>query len=172
MRILGYLLIVLGTIDWGVSLIGVDFYAIFGIYLKGLAYQYSPFIAGTLGGLLVFISASKSAAEDYQSSTPKFLEADENLILQKTVNGRTTGIGFKEPGFLYVTNKRVKFIGVSIFGVKATGELDFECELAQISSLKGTSIKLEIQYNDEIFVCAPGLFKAKSIIAELEKLRQ
>ena len=172
MRILGYLLIVLGAIDWGVSLIGVDFYAIFGIYLKGIAYQYSPFIVGTLGVFLVVISASKSAAEDYQRSVPKFLEADENLVLQKPVNGRTTGIGFKEPGFLYVTNKRVKFVGVSLYNIEATGELDFECELVQISSLKGTSIKLEIQYNDEIFVCAPGLFKAKSIIAEIEKLKQ
>ena len=168
MRILGFILIAIGFIDFGLSFIGIDFYAIFGIYLTGVAYQYSPLVVGTVGTILVYKS---SADEDNQNGSQHFLNADEQLILQKTANGRRGSFNYREPGTLFITDKRVGFMGVSQFGQEASGELDFECELEQISSLNGSFLYLEIHYNDKTFKCAPGPSKPKLIIAEIERLK-
>jgi len=150
------------------SIIGVDFYAIFGIYLTGFAYQYSPLAVGTVGTILVYKS---SADEDNQNASQHFLNADEQLIWQKTVNGRRGAFNYREPGTLFITDKRVGFMGISQFGQEASGGLDFECELEQISSLDGSFLHLEIHYNDKTFKCAPGPSKPKLIIAEIERLK-
>lgn len=168
MRIFGFILIAIGLIDFGLSIIGVNFYAIFGIYLTGFAYQYSPLVVGTVGTILVYKS---SADEDNQNASQDFLHADEQLILQTSANGRRGSFNYREPGTLIITDKRVGFMGISQLGQEANGELDFECKLEQISSLNGSFLHLEIHYNDKTFKCAPGPSKSKLIIAEIERLK-
>ena len=53
MIIIGGLLIALGVLDFGLSVVGVDLYGELGIPLSGWIYENSPFIAGVLGGLLI-----------------------------------------------------------------------------------------------------------------------
>jgi len=54
MIIIGGLLIALGFLDFGLSLVGVYLYGEIGIPFSGWFYENSPFIAGALGGILIW----------------------------------------------------------------------------------------------------------------------
>ena len=54
MIIIEGLLIALGFLDFGSSLVGVDLYGEIGIPFSGWFYENSPFIAGALGGALIW----------------------------------------------------------------------------------------------------------------------
>ncbi|MDC0973398.1 hypothetical protein OAR53_03585 [Luminiphilus sp.] len=62
MKILGWFFLALGGIDFLASLVGTDFYLEYlGINLTGLAYQYSPLIAGIIGGALLQFGSGTEA---------------------------------------------------------------------------------------------------------------
>jgi hypothetical protein len=63
MHIIGGLLIALGIADFVLSLSGVELYSAIGIQLPGIIYENSPYIAGGLGGLFIFLNNSKGEFE-------------------------------------------------------------------------------------------------------------
>ena len=100
MQTLGYLFIGLGLIDFGASVVGVDFYAYFGIYLTGYAYEYSPYAAGLLGFVLIAMDKNKDISHQIESS----LGDGEEIVQTKLVNVRKGGIfSGQEAGTFFLT---------------------------------------------------------------------
>ena len=82
MIIIGGLLIALGILDFGLSLIGVDLYGEIGIPLSGFLYEYSPVFATILGGILIWWKEhSQKGADSLQN-----LDEGEVVIEKRTVN--------------------------------------------------------------------------------------
>jgi len=64
MKILGYILIVVGIVDFGGSWVGFDFWReVFGINLTGILYQISAFVVGGIGYALVQAGSKKTEQE-------------------------------------------------------------------------------------------------------------
>ena len=101
---LGCFFIFWGIVDFLASLLGIDFYAMFGIYLEGLAYQYSPFASGLLGLILILLDKNKDTSHLIEKS----LEKDESLILSSLVSVRKGGLfGDIESGTFFITKPRI-----------------------------------------------------------------
>jgi len=64
MKILGYILIVVGIVDFGGRWVGFDFWReVFGINLTGILYQISAFVVGGIGYALVQAGSKKTEQE-------------------------------------------------------------------------------------------------------------
>ena len=64
MKILGYILIVVGIVDFGGSYVGFDFWLeVFGINLTGILYSISPIIVGGIGYALVAAGSGMNAED-------------------------------------------------------------------------------------------------------------
>ena len=64
MKILGYILIVVGLVDFGGSYFGFDFWLeVFGINLTGILYSISPLIVGGIGYALVGAGSGMNAED-------------------------------------------------------------------------------------------------------------
>jgi len=64
MKILGYILIVVGVVDFGGSFVGFDLWLeVFGINLTGILYQFSPLIVGGIGYALVSVGSKETEQE-------------------------------------------------------------------------------------------------------------
>lgn len=171
MQKLAYFFIGLGLVDFGASLVGIDFYAYFGIHLTGYAYEYSPFVAGILGFVLIYLDKNKDIGHQIESS----LNKDEEIVLTKLVSVRKGGIfSGIESGTFFLTNQRIGYMGN--FSQKgedvdtdAVGDYNFSCPLKNIKSVNGSRTAIEISHGDETFKFEPGLTKVKEIVAQIEK---
>ena len=170
MKTLGRMFIGLGIVDFCASLMGIDFYAFFGIHLTGFAYEYSPIAAGVLGLVLIQLDTERDADDAIKD----LLEADEQLILCQGVSVKRGGLfdGF-EQGKLFLTNTRVGFVGVSVtqgdsVDFDAAGGGNFSWDLNDISSVKGSFASVEILSNGETFKFQPGLHKVKDVVAAIQ----
>ena len=166
MKLLGMLLVGLSLLDFGLSWIGQDLYAYFGIYLSGFAYEYSPFIVGLIGYFLIH----KSKPDDANDVVSDLLNDGEHLVHKVKANAGTSKISLKEPGYFFVTNKRVGFIGHSMWGQSSKGHLDFTIDFSEIESMQGV-IFLEIQHDGKKILFGVGLGKPKGIISKIKKLK-
>jgi hypothetical protein len=166
MRLLGILLVGLSILDYGLSIIGQDLYGYFGINLTGIAYTYSPIIVGLFGYFLIH----KSKPDDSNDVINDLLVDGEHLVHKVTANAGTSMTSLKEPGYFFVTNKRVGFIGHSMFLQSSDGHLDFKIDFSEIESMKG-GMHLEIQYDGKKIIFGVGIGKAKGIISKIEKLK-
>jgi hypothetical protein len=64
MKILGYILIVVGVVDFGGSFVGFDLWLeVFGINLTGILYQFSALIVGGIGYALVSVGSKETEQE-------------------------------------------------------------------------------------------------------------
>ena len=64
MKILGYILIVVGVVDFGGSFVGFDLWLeVFGINLTGILYQFSALIVGGIGYALVRAGSQETEQE-------------------------------------------------------------------------------------------------------------
>ncbi len=64
MKILGYILIVVGVVDFGGSFVGFDLWLeVFGINLTGILYQFSALIVGGIGYALVSAGSQETEQE-------------------------------------------------------------------------------------------------------------
>ena len=105
MTIIGYLLIALGFLDFGLSLIGVSLYGELGIPLSGWIYEYSAFIAGALGGLLIYYKKHSEKGE----SALENLNEGEVVIEKRNVNHDKSF--FKQTiGIFILTNQRLMIL--------------------------------------------------------------
>jgi len=167
---LGYFFILLGIVDFLASLQGTDFYAMFGIYLEGLAYQYSPYAAGLLGFILIALDKNK----DINHLIEKSMEKDENLILSSLVSVRKGGIfSGTESGTFFITNKRLGYIGNfsqngENLDAEVDGDNDFIWQLKDVSSARATAVSVIIKSGEEEFKFLPGFWKTKSIVDSIK----
>ena len=138
-KIISYIFIGIGVIDFACSLIGIDFYLdFFGIYLTGFLYEYSPFIAGLIG--LVFWQLSRQEVKEEQILTD--IDIDETVVFQ--TNCRVKQGSFWKPeflfGVLFITEKRFGFKVVSIQTgqdvIDSDGSQDFLSNLDEIYNVK------------------------------------
>lgn len=174
MKILGMFFIGLGVVDFLASLIGIDFYAYFGINLTGYAYEYSPYAAGILGFVIYSLDKNKDIQHEIETSIGK----NEKVVLTKFVNVRKGGFfSGVESGTFFVTNQRIGYLGnYSQKGEDLdnddVGELNFSCNLSSISSVEGSLFSIQIGYDGKTFKFLPGMTQVKKIVAEIEQLRQ
>ena len=165
---LGYFFILLGIVDFLASLLGINFYAMFGIYLEGLAYQYAPLASGLLGLILILLDKNKDTSHLIEKS----LEKDESLILSSLVSVRKGGFfGDIESGTFFITNKRLGYIcdfsQVGMFGtveLEVDGDNDFIWQLKDVSSARATAVSVIIKSGEKEFKFLPGFWKIKSIV--------
>ena len=162
---IGYFLIFLGVVDYLSSVFGIDFYAIFGLYLDGVVYEYSPYAAGVFGFILIALDRNK----DIKNLIEAGLEKDESLLSADSVGVRKGGVfGATEAGVFFVTNKRLGFIANFTqsgedFSTQAVGGSDFVWEIGNVSSARATATTVIIHSGDEEFKLLPGLRKTKKI---------
>lgn len=166
MRLLGILLVGLSILDFGLSIIGQDLYGYFGINLTGIVYTYSPVIVGLFGYFLIH----KSKPDDSNDVVNDLLVDGEHLVHKVKANAGTSKTSLKEPGYFFVTNKRVGFIGHSMAFQSSDGHLDFKIDFSEIESMQG-GILLEIQYDGKKILFGVGIGNAKGIISKIEKLK-
>ncbi len=108
MPILGFALIGLGLVDFIASRGGIDIYALVGIQLTGAAYTYSPAIATGLGALILTLTFGQNAKKLLLS----YLDDDEELLLFRSADLQNPSrFGRPKHGYLFVTNKRLGFLG-------------------------------------------------------------
>ena len=101
MMVIGVLLIALGFLDFGLSLIGEDLYGEIGIPLSGFLYENSPAFAIILGGILMWCKESRNGADSLQN-----LDEGEVAIEKRPVNyGK--GLFKQTRGHLILTNQRL-----------------------------------------------------------------
>jgi len=164
---IGYILMVIGVLDFALSWVGINFYAIFGINLTGIAYEYSPLIVGVIGFLL-----TKQVEMNEKSS--QILGEDEYFVLNITVNVKGENILKPETGKFFITNKKVGFIGSYVASgddvEDGSGENDFTCSVDEITSVDSSPASVNIAYSDKEFAFMPGLTKVKSTVEALKGL--
>lgn len=108
MSIIGFALIGLGLIDFVAGRSGLDIYALLGIPLTGPIATYSPVIAIGLGAVILTMVFGHNAKKVLLDN----LVAGEELVLFRSANLRSPGLfGRSKHGYLFVTNKRLGFLG-------------------------------------------------------------
>ena len=170
----GYFLIFLGVVDYLSSTVGTDFYGIFGIYLEGVAYEYSSYAAGLFGFILIVLDRDK----DIKHLVEMGLEKDESLISADTVSVRKGGFfGGIESGVFFVTNKRLGYIANysqsttgDSFDTQAVGDRDLVWDIGNVSSARATTTTVIIQSADEEFKLLPGPWKTKKIAETINSI--
>ena len=169
---LGCFFIFWGIVDFLASLLGIDFYAMFGIYLDGFAYLYSPVAPGLLGLILILLDILLDKTKDTSHLIEKSMEKDESLILSSLVSVRKGGFfGDIESGTFFITNKRLGYIcdfsQVGMFGtieLEVDGDNDFIWQLKDVSSARATAVSVIIKSGEKEFKFLPGFWKIKSIV--------
>jgi hypothetical protein len=78
MRYVGFALVLVAMIDWLSSLVGTNFYGLFGIDL-GILYQFSAYIVGGIGGIILWIVYKGDASSAIDDS----LAEGEELLYKK-----------------------------------------------------------------------------------------
>jgi hypothetical protein len=158
MKYLGFFLIFLGAIDYGLSQLDIDLYALFGIKLSGLLYFLSPLIAGGFGLLLLKFAGKKDTKELLDS----LLKDGEKVSSTTKVNVKKGGLfGSIETGKFIVTNQQVIYID-------EYGNLEFSCYLKDITSVKGSFNSIQIESAGEKFKFRPGFWKVKKMVSEIK----
>jgi len=171
MQQLGYIFIVLGFVDYGAGILGVNIYEYFGIHLTGYAYEYSPYAAGLVGGVLIALGKNKDISHQFESS----LNTNENVIFKKLVSVRKGGFfSAVEVGTFFLTNQRIGYVGNfsqkgEELNIDDTGAYDFSCPLKNIKSVRGTLTSVEISHDEGTFKFEPGITKVKEVVDQIEK---
>ena len=171
MQLLGYFFIVLGFVDFGASWLGVDFYAYFGIHLTESAYEYSAYVAVSVGAFLIALNKNKDISHQFESS----LNTNENVIFKKLVSVRKGGFfSGVEVGTFFLTNQRIGYVGNfsqkgEELNIDDTGAYDFSCPLKNIKSVRGTLTSVEISHDEGTFKFEPGITKVKEVVDQIEK---
>ena len=139
MQVLGYLLIGLGIIDFAISWMGIELYSTIGIHIPQSFAQFTPLVAGGIGACLVLIVSNKDVASEFEEN----LNEDEKLI--KKTNCSVKHSTFKsEYGLLFLTNQRLKYVGISTQSSIELGSKDVEMVLKDISSIKGVKASMTL----------------------------
>lgn len=164
---IGTVLMSVAFIDFLVSWFGIDFYGLFGISLSGFLYDYSPVIVGGIGFLLF-------KTEEMEESLDHILDDEgEKLLMQATVSVRNS-LTKIETGKFYITNKKIGYLGSYVNKGQdfsdAKGENNFSCSVQDITSVKSTTTKITINYDDKDFTFMPGLTKVKSTVNAINDL--
>tara|TARA_A100001011_G_C14262487_1_gene823120 strand:- start:1271 stop:1765 length:495 start_codon:yes stop_codon:yes gene_type:complete len=156
MRYVGWTLVIVGVIDWLSSLGGIDFYGLFGIDL-GILYQFSAYIVGGIGGIILWIVYKGDASSAIDDS----LAEGEELLYKNSVTVKQKG-WFKQPdtGVLYLTNRRIGYMGDE--------DLAFDSNLEDVSSITMKRWWIELTIADKTITFTPGMFKAKSLASQIE----
>ncbi len=157
MKNFGWVLVIVGAIDYLSSLGGIDFYGLFGINLSGIFYQFSPFIVGGIGAVILWIAYKKDASSALDDS----LAEGEELLYKNTVAVKQKG-WFKQPdnGLFYLTNKRIGYMGDE--------DLAFDSNLEDVSSITTKRWWITLTIEDKTFTFTGGYFKAKSLASQIE----
>ena len=170
MIIIGGLLIALGILDFGLSLVGVDLYGEMGIPLSGFLYYYSPVFSTILGGVLIWWKGHSQKGSDSLQN----LDEGEVLIEKRTVNlGKSI---FKQTaGHLILTNQRLMILSTS--DISNDGSINYDksqgdivISVRDIISVKTGFIRIKIRdrKGDE-YKIAPGQWAVPSLSAAIMK---
>jgi hypothetical protein len=176
MKKLGYFFIGLGIIDLlSIDLFGVDFYALFGINLTGYAYEFSPFAAGLLGIIIIYMDKDK----DLNHKIETMLASEEEIILTRKVSIKKGGIfSGMEHGIFFITNKRIGYMGnmsQSLTGSstdESEGNYDFSCDIKKISKIEGGLASFKIEYDNKNLKFTPGITRVKDIVNIIKGLKE
>ena len=170
MVIIGGLLIALGILDYGLSLVGVDLYGEIGIPLSGIFYEYSPIFATILGGILIWWKEhSQKGADSLQN-----LDEGEVVIEKRTVNyGKS--LFKKTAGYLILTNQRLMILSTG--KISNDGSINYDesqgdivISVRDLISVKTGFIRITIRdrKGDE-YKIAPGQWAVPSLSAAIMK---
>jgi hypothetical protein len=107
MYIIGWLLIVIGFVDFGLSLTGVELYGELGIRLPDIISGYSPVIAGGLGGVLIWIKTYESKSEEIEEG----LNEGEIILKKGRVNSGKS-LSKQSEWILTLTNQRFMMVSL------------------------------------------------------------
>ena len=77
MKNIGWVLVIVGVIDYLSSLGGIDFYGLFGIDL-GILYQFSAYIVGGIGAAILWIAYKKDASSALDDSLCRMLSLSQS----------------------------------------------------------------------------------------------
>jgi len=170
MIITGGFLIALGFLDFGLSWVGVDLYGELGIPLSGWIYENSPFIAGFLGGFLIWWQKHSEKGE----SALENLNEGEVVIEKRTVNfGKSL---FKQTaGQLIITNQRLMILSTG--AVSSDGSIDYDesqgdivISVQELNSVKKGFSRITItNKNGDEYKIAPGLWAVGSVSTAVMK---
>ena len=170
MIIIGGLLIALGVLDFGLSVVGVDLYGELGIPLSGWIYENSPFIAGVLGGLLIWWKKHSEKGE----SALENLNEGEVVIEKRSVNfGKSL---FKQTaGQFILTNQRLMILSTGAFS--NDGSINFDesqgdivISVQELNSVKKGFVRLTItDKNGDEYKIAPGRWAVGPLYAAVMK---
>ena len=161
MRYVGWTLVIVAMIDFLLSWVGIDFFALFGINLHPTIFHYSAYIIGGIGGIILWIVFKGDASSAIDDS----LAEGEELLYKKTVTVKQKG-WFKQPdkGYLYLTDRRIGYMGDE--------DLTFVSNLEDVSSISTKRWWIELTLADKTVTFTPGMFKAKSLVSQIENAMQ
>ncbi len=137
--VIGGVLIVIGIIDYGLYLMGVD---LTGWIVGSTLSEYTPVFFGGLGAVLLAIAANKAKESEILT------DLNENEVLLKKGSVVMKHSTFKqENGVLILTNQRLIYKGTSSQNVDI-GSKDIEIPVQNISKAKGFSASMLVTEKD------------------------
>ena len=170
MTIIGGLLIALGILDFGLSLVGLDLYGEMGIPLSGFVYYYSPVFAIILGGVLIWWKEHSKKCEE----SLRNLDEGEALIEKRTVkHGKS--IFKQKAGYFILTNQRLMILSTG--EISNDGSINYDesqgdivISVRDIISVKTGFIRIKIRdrKGDE-YKISPGQWAVPSLSATIMK---
>tara|TARA_Y100000294_G_scaffold153079_1_gene151749 strand:- start:359 stop:847 length:489 start_codon:yes stop_codon:yes gene_type:complete len=147
LKVIGWVLIVIGFIDFGLSWVGVD---LTGWIVGSTLSEYTVLFFGGLGGLLLTIVAIKKQ----KSETLADLNENEVLLKKGSVVMKQSTLK-QENGVLILTNQRLIYKGTE----------DIEIPVQNISSAKGSVGTMSITQKDGTEIkYVPGMITLKTWI--------
>lgn len=127
---IGTILVVIGVVDYGLSLMGVD---LTGWIVGSTLSEFTPAVFGVVGVILLMTSKTSEAREEIASNL------NENEVLLKDGLATLKHSTFKkETGALILTNQRLIF----------EGDVPIEIPVQNISSVKGSVGTMSITQKD------------------------